>query len=379
MAGHYRDALQAAERAVELATTTEDAGLLARERLQLGVALFTLGRLTEASEQLERAIEGADAVGDLETLAEALRMASWVYQTYGTFAESQTAQVRGIAVAQRLGDVVGMGHTLFLDALLAFYLGEWDRARAIAENSLTVFRALGVSHLSAYPPLGLGWLATIEGHREAGEQYLVEAEALALQSGPAQVLRFITALRAECELLAGQPELAHTRLLPWFSGEPMQERTRLELSVLRAWAAVEMGLEAEAEALVAETVRSTRACHMHLVLPDALRVQALWAMRQQRWEEAASTIDEAITLSHATPYPYAEAKALYVAGRLWATIGEPVQARAHFEEARAICRGLGERLYGEAIERHLASAIAAHATQDGRGQGRQRWDTGTRK
>jgi tetratricopeptide (TPR) repeat protein len=204
----------------------------------------------------------------------------------------------------------------------------------------------------------------------------VEAEALARQSGPAQVLRFITELRAECELLAGQPAVANARLVPWFSGDPMQERTRLELIVLRAWAAVELGVEADADALVADAVGGARACQMHLILPDALRVQALWAMRQRRWEEAERALEEAVRLSHAMPYPYAEAKALYVFGQLWTTRGEPAQACECFTEALAICHRLGERLYGEAIERSLAVAHAAvhasavHASSNGRGQRR---------
>ncbi len=181
MAEHYQDALQAAERAVELAQATGDARLLARQRLNLGVALFTVGRLTEAIVQLEDAIAGAEGTSDLETLAEALRMASWVYQTRGAFTESQVAQTRGLNVAQRLGDVVGLGHTLFLDALLAFYTGEWDRARAIAQSSLDIFGTLGLTHLSAYPPLGLGWLSTIKGDRDTGERYLAEAEGIAQQ------------------------------------------------------------------------------------------------------------------------------------------------------------------------------------------------------
>jgi tetratricopeptide (TPR) repeat protein len=353
MAGHYQDALQAAERAVELAQATRDVRLLARQRLNLGVALFTVGRLADATMELEDAIESAEGVNDLETLAEALRMAIWVYQTRGAFTESQTAQMRGLDVAQQLGDVVGLGHILFLDALRAFYVGEWDHARVIAERSLAVFGELDLTHLSAYPPLGLGWLSTIKGDRDAGEQYLTEAEEIAQQSGPAQVLRFVTALRAECDLLAGRAEAANDCLTPWFSGEPMQERTRLELNVLRAWAAVELGMAAEADALVAETVRSARTSDMRLVLSDALRVQALWAMRRQRWDEARKALDEAISLSREMPYPYAEAKALYVSGQMWAARGDPARAEALFQEALAICRRLGERLYGEAIAEAL--------------------------
>jgi transcriptional regulator with XRE-family HTH domain/tetratricopeptide (TPR) repeat protein len=359
MAGHYYDALQTAERAVEAAQSTGDVGLLARQQLNLGVALFTVGRLTEASEQLERAIQGAEAAGEQETLAEALRMASWVYQTRGAFIQSQATQARGLALAERLGDIVGLGHNLFFDALLAFYLGDWNRGRAIAENALAVFRSLGLTHLSAYPPLGLGWLSTIEGDRDTGERYLAEAEVIARKSGPAQVLRFITALRAECELLAGRPRAADERLAPWFSGEPMQERTRVELSVLRAWAAVELGAAADAGTLVADTVKSARAADMRLVLPDALRVQALWEIHQRRWRQAEAVLEEAITLCNGMRYRYAEAKALYVFGQLWMAQGEPARARERFEQALAICHQLGERLYGEAIEQALAAAEAA--------------------
>jgi tetratricopeptide (TPR) repeat protein/transcriptional regulator with XRE-family HTH domain len=356
MAGHYQDALQAAERAVTLAQATGDARLFARQRLNLGVALFTVGRLTDATMELEDTIESAEGAKDLETLAEALRMASWVYQTRGMFVESQRAQTRGLNVAQQLGDVVGLGHALFLDALLAFYQGEWDIARDIAKNSLAVFGALGLTHLSAYPPLGLGWLSIIEGDQDAGEPYLTEAERIANQSGPAQVLRFVTALRAECELLAGQAEEANKRLTPWFAGEPMQERTRLELNVLRAWGAVELGKVAEADTWVDDTVSSARASDMRLVLPDALRVQGLWAMRREKWDEAEKALDEAITLSRGLPYPYAEAKALYVSGQMWAARSEPPRAKALFAEALAICQRLGERLYGDAI----AQALSAH-------------------
>jgi tetratricopeptide (TPR) repeat protein len=324
--------------------------LLARQRLNLGVALFTVGRLAEATARLQDAIVGAEAVEDLDTLAEALRMAVWVYQTRGMFAESRAAQQRGLDVAQRLGDVVGLRHILFLDALWAFYVGEWDHARVIAERSLAVFGTLDLTHLSAYPPLGLGWLSTIEGDRDAGERYLAQAEKFAEQNGPPQVLRFITALRAECELLAGQAEAANRRLTPWFSGEPMQERTRLELSVLRAWTAVELGAGAEAETLVVDTVQSARAADMRLVLPDALRVQALWAMRRRRWREAEVALEEAVTLCRAMPYPYAEAKALYVFGQLRMAQGAPARARVRFEGALTICHQLGERLYGAAIE-----------------------------
>jgi tetratricopeptide (TPR) repeat protein len=95
---------------------------------------------------------------------------------------------------------------------------------------------------------------------------------------------------------------------------------------------------------------------MGLLLPDALRVRALWAMQQQKWDEAKKALDEAIGLCREMPYPYAEAKARYVSGQMWAARGKQAQAQAQFKEALAICQRLGERLYGEAIAQALSGS-----------------------
>jgi tetratricopeptide (TPR) repeat protein len=92
-------------------------------------------------------------------------------------------------------------------------------------------------------------------------------------------------------------------------------------------------------------------------LVDALRVQAMIATRQGQWQEAAAALDEALSLSRGMPYPYAEAKALYVSGLLHAAREQPQPARERFEAALAILNQLGERLYAEHIERTLAEMV----------------------
>jgi hypothetical protein len=53
------------------------------------------------------------------------------------------------------------------------------------------------------------------------------------------------------------------------------------------------------------------------------------------------------------PYPYAEAKALWVYGQLEMERGDPRAAREHFTAALAICDQLGEGLYRPRIEQDL--------------------------
>lgn len=93
---------------------------------------------------------------------------------------------------------------------------------------------------------------------------------------------------------------------------------------------------------------------MHSSLPDALYVQALLHIRQRRWGEALAALEEALARCRAMPYPYAEAKALYIYGLLHQAKGEPEQARERLEAALASLNYLGERLYAEQVERALA-------------------------
>jgi tetratricopeptide (TPR) repeat protein len=354
MVGRFNDALATAQRAVDVARTAEDDGLVARELLPLGVAQLTVGQIPEAVETMKRAIALSRAIGDHEMLADALRMASWVYQTQGAFKQGLEVQAEVLPLARRLKDQVALGYTLFLDAVLAFYSGDWVRARASGEEAMTTFRALDMIQLTSYAPFGLGLLCLVEGRREEAVRYLEAAAAIAKQSGGDQVLRLIEALWAECELLEGDAAAAHARLAPLFEEGDLQARTRIELSVLRGWAAIQLGVEAETATYVADSVESAREQQMHLLLPDALRVQALWEMRRRNWEAAEAALEEALFLCRTMPYPYAEAKALYVYGQLHAARDEPERARARLEEALAICGRLGERLYAGHVEAALA-------------------------
>jgi tetratricopeptide (TPR) repeat protein len=117
---------------------------------------------------------------------------------------------------------------------------------------------------------------------------------------------------------------------------------------------LELGQVEAAEELVRQTVTRQRAQHNYFYLVDALRVEAAVRMQQQRWGKAEAALQEAVTLAHPMPYPYAEAKALSTYGDLLVASGQPKQARDQYEAALAILRRLGEVLYAERIERALA-------------------------
>jgi hypothetical protein len=122
-----------------------------------------------------------------------------------------------------------------------------------------------------------------------------------------------------------------------------------------------LGDERQAGELVARADHETAQEHNLFDRLNVLRVQALLAMRQRDFGAAQDRLQEALTLSAAMPFPYAEAKLLYTTGLLALESGLPEQALRQLLAARAICEQLGERLYAGYIEQALAGIDRAPA------------------
>jgi hypothetical protein len=88
---------------------------------------------------------------------------------------------------------------------------------------------------------------------------------------------------------------------------------------------------------------------------DTLRVRGLLAIAQRRWAVGVDELGEALRMCQAMPYPYAQAKTLWIYGRLELERGKRVAARKRLTAALAICDRLGEGLYRPHIERDLAA------------------------
>jgi hypothetical protein len=106
--------------------------------------------------------------------------------------------------------------------------------------------------------------------------------------------------------------------------------------------------------LLREAAEQAHAAQDDLAELDVLHVRSLLALYEERWEEAALTLEELLRRCRQAPYPWLEAKALHVSGQLYAAQQEPAVARKTYEQALAICARLGERLYANEIERAVA-------------------------
>jgi hypothetical protein len=167
-------------------------------------------------------------------------------------------------------------------------------------------------------------------------------------------LRYVQCILAERDLLEGHAAAARDRLAPLLDRPEEQEAKVAPLLPYLAWAHLELGEEERVTYELAEARARATPQDMRPVLADAARVEALLAMRRREWTAAEDAIETSLRLACEMPYHYAEAKALYVYGLLLRAQDQPERARERCEAARALCAQLGERLYGEHVERAIS-------------------------
>jgi tetratricopeptide (TPR) repeat protein len=352
---HFAGGRTSEQRAAELARMLAVERILVDAENRRGLALFMVGRMDEAQRVLEEAIPLAEAVGDLDILARVLTNAANVAIARGEREHSRRYAERALVVAERRGDAA---QVVFAAVTLAgdhFHAGDWSQARRHLERALDLSGASGAPHVVAPPLLLLGRLCLAEGAWDAASRYLEVGRSTAQGSARIGLLLDAQALLAEQELLEGRPDAHCARLGALLAAAGQELWFDAYVQPTLAWAHMEMGEVAAAGEVVRQAVRRARAVTYRRGLVEALRVQAMVATRQRRWEDAESSLAEGLALARSMADPYVEGRLLHVSGTMHARKGQPVPARQRLEEALAILRRLGARGAAVPVERSIAA------------------------
>jgi hypothetical protein len=200
-----------------------------------------------------------------------------------------------------------------------------------------------------------GRLHFVRGEWEAASRYLDQSKSIFAEQGKRSGLRTGEQVLAERDVLDGHPTMAQERLVPLLDRSEMEERgVTIHILPTLAWAYLELGEVGQAARTVAEAIRRARAGTYRRGLVDALRVQAMVALRRESCEDAARALEEGLALAQGMPYPRGEARLLQVAGELHLQLGQPDAARERLEAALAIFHLLGARKDVERTEQLLA-------------------------
>jgi tetratricopeptide (TPR) repeat protein len=362
--GHWAQEVAAAEQAGHVARLVGDTGSLARAECLRGEALGLMGREEEGLPVLSEALRLAEAVGARECLCEALSTMAWFYKDRGEFQQSLRHAERALLEAERLGNPVLTAGVIGQLGEVAFYRGEWDRAREYYTRTAAIHHQICLAPQSCDAGgllLLLGQLSLQAGGWEQAYRYLEECRIIFTPQGKLSGLRTAQSLLAEHDIQAGRPAAACARLVPLLDrwGAEELDVTTAVLPML-AWASLELGDFDRAARVIADATGRARAGTYRLSLVDGLRVQALVALRQGQWTEVEGCLEEGLALARALPYPHGEGRLLEVCGRLHLDRGERAAARDRLAAALAIFRRLGARKDIEQTEQLLAAHLHPH-------------------
>ena len=359
---HVPESSESAVKAVQLAREAGDDRLELRALSLEANAVGVIGDAAEAVRLCESIVPRAESLGDYWTLVRTHHTLHRDLAHMGQLESAQAHAERWIAACERLGSPTELAFALNEQAGDYYQLGDWVRFRAGMERALGLLRHIPAASMLPMLHTDLGMLDMYQGNLEAARERLHQARALAETGRNLDYLRRVACVESEHDLLQGHPEVARERLEPLLdrSGKETYEVTTFLLPML-AWAQLDLGDAPRADTLIEEGIARAERAHMTAPLIVLWRIQGLIRMRQQRWVDAASMLDKSLAASRRYLDVYSQVKALYVYGQLYVEQGQARRASVCWEQALAICRRLGERMYAERMEQEVAKLAATPA------------------
>jgi tetratricopeptide (TPR) repeat protein len=239
--GHYDEAVAWFKRALEAREDDAHASEVAELELEYAVVLYRQGHFADCFRVSEQAAARAERAGDRHALAHAYRLLDSADRALGGLDESWLA--KALPIYEELGDPIGRAITLNNWGIRAYYAGRWDeaqayyaqsreaeqtsgdvvraatasnneaeilldqghieRAAALFQDALRVYRASGYTFGAAVVVLNLGRAEAAAGRFEEAHRLFDQAHAELAEIGSESFLLELDMRRAECLVLEG--------------------------------------------------------------------------------------------------------------------------------------------------------------------------------
>ncbi|HEX6483159.1 MAG TPA: tetratricopeptide repeat protein, partial [Ktedonobacteraceae bacterium] len=169
----------------------EQAGERKAIALRLGGALYSFwfvrAYFSEGRDFLERALLRSDEVAT-PVRAKALYTVSQLYDALGSLDRAEALCEESLALYRELADTMGIANCLHLLADIAWGRGNLALSRALGEESLLLFREVGDNRSVAYLLYHLGSLAVEQGEYARGRDLLTESLTINRELGDTRII-----------------------------------------------------------------------------------------------------------------------------------------------------------------------------------------------
>ncbi|MCZ6811536.1 MAG: AAA family ATPase, partial [Planctomycetota bacterium] len=213
----YHDAQELAEQLLGLAEELGETEYFIEAHLALGTTSIYLGELKATRESLETVVSLYDPE---RHAALAFRYGgfdpgvmgrSYLAATLWLLGHVEQAMTHGdeaLALMRRLDSPYTMARSLYWDAILRQFVGDWQAMRARAEEAITIAEEHGFSLVQAVGPIMLGWALLGQGHGAEGAQQIRQGVNSYRAGGAGMQLTHFQVPLAKAELATGRPNEA---------------------------------------------------------------------------------------------------------------------------------------------------------------------------
>ena len=207
--GNYTEAMNWAERGLDLAEQTQSQAEQAQALKLIGNIWSDQGDLSQAIDALDRSRSRYEAINSMGGLCDVLNDLGRVYVAAGRWEETITSYDRSLEISENIGDVLAVARTSNNLAVVLVGRNQLDRAGDLYQLSSAMFGRIGSALGVAVTTHNRGEVLLLQGSPAEAlplfTQSIADFERIKAPSFLPEVLR----LAAEATLALGDPAAAH--------------------------------------------------------------------------------------------------------------------------------------------------------------------------